>query len=1177
MIRVVASNRTERLVAELAGRVRSQQRDRGVLTAVSIVVPGAALEDHVRLGIARECGIAANLDLMRITRFAEREVAERLGGTLAGADELEAMALRLLLDPAFTAHPDLEAVRAYVEGGPSPEAADVRRVQLAARVGRLFEEYTYSRPELLSAWPAGPTLRVGPRADAERWQRRLWLGMWAARGLGRERGLVPLHEAVATMGSGDAAAAAGRARDPEAHARREGDGDARVDGAPLHVFAFAHFARVFHGLLARAASSREVVVYSLSPCEGFWEDFDPNDPAPLELWGRPGREQTRALDAASGFDHEDGFVPAEGPSLLAQVQRDLLRREAAPAAIDPAFRFDADESILVLEHASIRRELEAVASDIWRLVERDATLRFDDVAVLVPDSDAAAYLAHLPAVFREAHDLPHRLVDLPVPGDGRVIEAVELLLALPLGRFTRQELLRLAVHPAVVAALDGVDAGGWTALCDRLGILHGADRSDHEDTYIARDILNWDQGLRRLALGVFMAGDASGERRPFELEGEGYVPHEVGTTELGDAAAFGVLVRSLMADARFLRSGERTLAEWAAILVDLVGTYVAPIREGDAEVLVQCQRRLHALGRMDLGDRRVPYRVACELARARIATAHGGRGTDGVVVSRVGSVRAVPFRAVFACGMGEGRFPGAEADDALDLRWADRQEGDVTARERDKYAFLELLIGTRDRLYLSYVSRDPLTGDALAPSSVVAELLHALARGYVGDPAALRRRHPLRRFHPDYFPDLFGGDGRIGTTCIPEARAEAEALWLRRAFEARGGVVDRERIEDLAAVDPAWAPLADHLRLVRLPQSAASSRGAGLRPGGAPGLARAFIPMYALVKFLEFPLQGWARFRVGLDEYEDEDVLAREDEPFETHVRDETLLLRGVLLEAAKGRPIDEVYDATVRDRELRGSGPSGLFAAAERVEHLQTLAAWREEIEAHGIGFESLSVHRFGRAGEHATADRVHPALSLEVDVAGASGATELVRAEIGGRTLPLGDAEVSVTLTRRMKEGKDEWAAADRQRAVLRAFVDYAVLSASGLAEGRPHASLAVVATPEGTTAEQIRFQPISRGEATVWLRGLVREMLAGPHAYFLPCEALLVHRAKGADAPLAACLERARDLLGDGDGPPRLRSVYGPVPRPHRYPVPDEGDAGRMMAARFGLLFDKWREDA
>ncbi len=104
--------------------------------------------------------------------------------------------------------------------------------------------------------------------------------------------------------------------------------------------------------------------------------------------------------------------------------------------------------------------------------------------------------------------------------------------------------------------------------------------------------------------------------------------------------------------------------------------------------------------------------------------------------------------------------------------------------------------------------------------------------------------------------------------------------------------------------------------------------------------------MFAIVKFLEFPLQGWARFRVGLDEVDEDDPTAREDEPFETDVRREVLFLRDVLLESVAQRcPIEQAYDEAVRGRELRGAGPSGLFARGEREPHLATLASWREAL----------------------------------------------------------------------------------------------------------------------------------------------------------------------------------------------------------------------------------------
>ena len=95
-----------------------------------------------------------------------------------------------------------------------------------------------------------------------------------------------------------------------------------------------------------------------------------------------------------------------------------------------ACAFDEDASVAVLEHASVRRELEAVASEIWRLVEADESLRFDDIAVLVPEGDAKGYGAQVSAVFREAHDLPHCTIaaePLQLANARSVVEAIELL------------------------------------------------------------------------------------------------------------------------------------------------------------------------------------------------------------------------------------------------------------------------------------------------------------------------------------------------------------------------------------------------------------------------------------------------------------------------------------------------------------------------------------------------------------------------------------------------------------------------------------------------------------------------------------------------------------------------------------------------------------------------------
>ena len=221
----------------------------------------------------------------------------------------------------------------------------------------------------------------------------------------------------------------------------------------------------------------------------------------------------------AGFDHDDRFVdplddraahaPPPGSRATSSV---ASRRGAPPSRAGPSTATRASSSWSTRASGASARPWRARSGT---LVREDETLRFDDVAVLVPPGDAAAYAAHLPAAFREAHDVPHQIVG-PSAGGARAHRG---------GHRAPPRAAARALHARRAAAswpctrrssarMDDVDPERWLAWCEALGVVHGADRADHEGTYIDRDILNWDQGLRRLALGAFMAGDASGDGSP---------------------------------------------------------------------------------------------------------------------------------------------------------------------------------------------------------------------------------------------------------------------------------------------------------------------------------------------------------------------------------------------------------------------------------------------------------------------------------------------------------------------------------------------------------------------------------------------------------------------------------------------------------------------------------------
>src|SRR5690606_6833166 len=86
---------------------------------------------------------------------------------LVDLDTVEAAVLTVLLDDRLLEQPDLLPVRRYLDSaapqdGSRPasgfdanlisDGADLRRVQLAARLAFLFQEYSFSRPEMIAAW-----------------------------------------------------------------------------------------------------------------------------------------------------------------------------------------------------------------------------------------------------------------------------------------------------------------------------------------------------------------------------------------------------------------------------------------------------------------------------------------------------------------------------------------------------------------------------------------------------------------------------------------------------------------------------------------------------------------------------------------------------------------------------------------------------------------------------------------------------------------------------------------------------------------------------------------------------------------------------------------------------------------------------------------------------------------
>lgn len=1144
---------------EALARAFSDRRRALVAAGLSPIVPVPLIVDRRVIGawlksaLAFADGIAANLSFSSLPSFA-RSLAESSKGPTLLVDHNAWLAalLAVLRDETRLGDPLLEPVRAYLfAAGRSPDLVEVRRHQLAREVSRLVDLYSWWRPDLYARLvdPKGPPLEA---SGAERWVAALVRGAderinLVAKETGRSRVLLArLHTALK-----------GLELPPD-----------------LHVFAPARLAPLALSLLEQLSRSSAVFIYALNPTRIFWEDRAEAVGLPLERWAGERRELVRALNELSRHSATDlERPPTEAESLLERAQESVSEglgtSAPVPELLPPVPSAEGappgDASITFLSCPSVRREVEAVAQEIWRMVEESARsdapedrLRFSDFAVFAA-SDVPEVLLHVEAVFKETHQIPHSIIDGPIEGDSAIYGAVELLLSLPLGALRRREVLRFLTHPLVLAPYPDVEPEEWVHWCENTAILWGADQSDHAGSYVDRDMYSWDQGLRRLALGVFMEGgavvqrgtagqaDAAQASRP-----NTYFAEAVPFGRVDSAGRFILLARSLIADLRFIRSGVRTADEWAEILARLVSTYLTPVTDADGRVHRRIERAITDLLGMAPLAGRLPYRAVYEVLMERLR----GLSTsaplgEGVAVGPLTSLAELPFRVVFVVGLGSDRFLEGRSESPLDLRGDVPRPSDLYPDDRQRQAYFSAIFSAKERVVLSWVGRDALTGEPIEPSPVVLELALWLAASGVGAP--LRVEVGTDRF----------------SAVVPAAKEEPSVVLLGAKDEARASAL-LDRFRAAAGRAPTLAEIRSSTRDWSREAQAGVERALGIPEirGPLEVAPQSTVRISELRDFLLDPVQGSARFLLGRTRREqDGDLFYRDEEVLSSRPSGRSNHLTGAILAAiAEAEPIARVpflldahYQALAAAREQENARPIGVFAEVERAADGQILRQAWAQMTPLVPGRGALRPLVLGRPDS--TPGQVERPLA--VPVRGAAGERVI---EVVGRTEPVVDAPPAMVLLS-VRGGTELRLSAYE---AVRAIVDHIVLAASGREAREGRAALFLMASKSGNLRSvRAKLRPITAARATSWLSALASDLAAGPPSYFFPIALAMRLLRHGGDPEGQARGVRTDTIRQSrsGEGVPEL------VPGVHQLPAPSRDEVGRLLERRYALLDELW----
>jgi exodeoxyribonuclease V gamma subunit len=885
-LHLYTSNRLEALLGALVDVVERPLAD--PLAAEQVVVPNQGLARWLSWQLAERLGVCANVRFP----FPDQLLSEAGRALLPGAPEgrpfeTDVLAWRVLARlPDLARGPGGRALEHYLEVGGYPGVRDVKALQLARAVAETLELYTVFRADLLEGWEAGE--------EPGDWQAQLWRSLVAERpGAHRAARMAALGRALRRVAGAAANLPAGL---PErisvfglgtlAPLRLQVFA-ALAEVVPVHLFALnpsqAYWSDLrSHREMARRARRRAAAAGAPVPEEG--EHYEVGNPL-LASMGRLGREFFDALAELPAVEGPDLFAdPGEG-SLLCCLQSDVLhlRQRGTPdlprKALDPG-----DRSVEIHVCHSPQREVEALHDRMLAWFQELPDLEPGEILVATPDPET--YAPFVGAVFGGCPDpacrIPFGLADGSLRRESPLAGAFLSLLKLPASRFGAAGVLDL-LEVGALRRRFGFEDGDRDVVrrwVEQTRVRWGVDAAHREAQGLpAFGENSWRAGLDRLFLGYALGTGLRAPKSRGSAEGlfAGVLPYD--DLEGNEARVLGCLAE--FAQRLFAAAGNferpRPPARWAEDLLAAFEAFFLPDEDEEREA----QRVRGELGRLAELGREAAFgaevslgavRAHLEAELGRVAAGAGYR-PGRVTFAGLRALRSVPFRVVALIGMNDGAFPRVGRAPGFDRMAQNPRPGDPTARDEDRYAFLEALLAAREKFYVSYVGRRVRDNQPVPPSVVVSELFDALAEGFThpgGElPGALTTHHRLQPFSPDYFRP--------------------------------GSGLSSASVENLEGVRALCGPAAEPRPFVRSP----------LPPpeGGAPA-----VELGELVRFFSHPVKAFLQRRLGLRLGEDA-YGVEEREPVAVEGLDRYWVEEELTARALAGGDLDGAY------RVLRAQG----------------------------------------------------------------------------------------------------------------------------------------------------------------------------------------------------------------------------------------------------------------
>jgi len=697
-----------------------------------VVVQTEGMKKWLSLMLAQRFSVCSNIKF-----FTPNGIINHLAGRITGeqvkADKKKLAWVIFSVLPEHFKNRYFDEIRRYT----AFESSGVKLYQLSEKIADIFDQYQVYRPWMLKKWEKGEYVNQNGEKLPEEywWQPLLWQNLCKRDEINRSDVYLRMLNYAGTAGEKD-------------------------ENKHIFVFGISVLPPLYVKIFENLGFHFEIEMFLQSPSREYFgtERFYKNSDQEELKEGVNSLVANLARTGSEFFDWLAEYIdyfssrikPKEEGSLLQSIQNDIISLKPPEKSIDS--RKTEDESIIVNSCHSPMREVQVLYDYLLKFFDEDANLTPSDIVVMTPDIEE--YAPYINAVFGASafNDvrIPYSISDKTLSGIYSAVQLFISFLQIPSGRLKFSDIFQFLEKEIVYTkfGLTPPDVEMLKSWSKSSGMKWGWDSNIAESFNLPYyEDFTVSKGMDRLFLGsAVLAYEWSSFHDIIPnvtLEGEDF---EI----LGRFAKYVYTIKKY----RDVLAKNYSAEEWLSILNDLQRDLFSGTADNDG--LQEINEGIRAFGGYTEGiiNEKLPVEVVTEFLKSyfRSVERSGGYMEGGITFCSMIPMRSIPFKIICMIGMNDTSFPRIHKPMEFDLTAVYPVKGDRSAKDNDRYLFLETIMSARKKLYVSYTGQSIKDNSDIPPSPVVAELLEYIRQISRGE-CSLINKHKLHPFSVAYFDE----------------------------------------------------------------------------------------------------------------------------------------------------------------------------------------------------------------------------------------------------------------------------------------------------------------------------------------------------------------------------------------------------------------------------------------